>query len=423
MEPARPARALGALAGGPLTLTVMGPRILLEVAVASPADAEAAAAAGADRLELSAALELGGLTPTPGALAGARRDGLPVVTLVSPRPGGFCYAAPEVAVMLRDLEWIDGEVAVGFLTAAGEIDVPRLRRFPAARVVFHRAFDLVPDPLVALERLIDLGVPRVMADARNHDRLARLVDAARGRIAVLPAGGVRPANVRRLVERTGCTQVHGSFKRPAGNRGGPFGGALRDERGRRPPGPAHPRRDGRRSAGATARPVTGRRRHCGRAVLCQPSSLIEGSTGSNATRFASDRCARSSASGAGVRDRRAHASSDRRLASSSASGREAAAAAICRNAWTPARAAGSSFAKSPPARASASRSAAGDASLPGRPAARSSRANRERRSYALTPSPPVRPPGRAARSGRAGRPRPGACSATRGRTGPPSWRP
>jgi len=202
----------------------MGTRILLEVAVASPADAAAAAGAGADRLELSCALEVGGLTPTPGALAGARAAGLPVVTLLRPRPGGFCYTEAELAVMLRDLEWMDGEVAVGLLTPAGEVDVPRLRRFPTARVVFHRAFDLVRDPLTAVERLIDLGVPRVMADGTDHDRLVRLVDAARGRIAVLPAGGVRPVNVRRLVQRTGCVQVHGSFKRPAGDRGGPFGG-------------------------------------------------------------------------------------------------------------------------------------------------------------------------------------------------------
>ncbi len=202
----------------------MSTRILLEVAVASAADAEAAAGAGADRLELNAALELDGLTPTPGALAGARRAGLPVVTMLRPRPGGFCYSEAELAVMLSDLEWIDGEVALGLLTPASEVDVRRLSRFPTPRVVFHRAFDLVPDPLTALEQLIDLGVPRVMADAANHELLARLIDAARGRITVLPAGGVRPANVRRLVERTGCAQVHGSFRRLVGGRASPFGG-------------------------------------------------------------------------------------------------------------------------------------------------------------------------------------------------------
>src|SRR5688572_5382758 len=124
----------------PDILSTMNNRILLEVAVASAADAETAAGAGADRVELSAALELDGVTPTPGALAGARRAGLPVVTMLRPRPGGFCYSEAELAVMLRDLEWIDGEVAVGILTSAAEIDVQRLRRFPTTRVVFNRAF-------------------------------------------------------------------------------------------------------------------------------------------------------------------------------------------------------------------------------------------------------------------------------------------
>jgi hypothetical protein len=48
---------------GPIVLAVMKTRIRLDVAVASVADAE------------TAALELDGLTPTPGALAGARRVG------------------------------------------------------------------------------------------------------------------------------------------------------------------------------------------------------------------------------------------------------------------------------------------------------------------------------------------------------------
>lgn len=205
-------------------LPVMGARILLEVAIASAEDARTAARAGADRLELNAALELGGLTPTPAALEAVRQAGLPVVTMLRPRPGGFRYSDAELSVMLRDLTWIDGDVAVGILTPASEIDVRQLRRFPTARVVFHRAFDLVADPLRALEQLIDLGVPRVMAGAADPERLARLVEAARGRIAVLPAGGVRPENVRRLVERSGCAQVHGSFKRAVGGGVPTFGG-------------------------------------------------------------------------------------------------------------------------------------------------------------------------------------------------------
>jgi copper homeostasis protein len=200
----------------------MNARILLEVAIASAADAVIAANAGADRLELNAALEVDGLTPTPGALASAKRVGLPIVTMLRPRPGGFCYREAELSVMLRDLEWIDGEVALGILTSTAEIDVHQLRRFPTPRVVFHRAFDLVPDPVKAIEQLIDLGVPRVMANAANHQLLCRLIDIARGRIVIVPAGGIRPSNVRQLVELTDCREIHGSFKQPVGNVGLPF---------------------------------------------------------------------------------------------------------------------------------------------------------------------------------------------------------
>lgn len=196
--------------------------ILLEVAIASADDARTAADAGADRLELNTALELDGLTPTPAVLAATLRVGLPVVVMLRSRPGGFCYTDRELDIMRDELEWIGGEVALGILTNTSSIDVPRLKRFPTSRVVFHRAFDLVPDPFMALEQLIDLGIPRVMISAADHDRIAHLIDAARERIDILPAGGVRPENVRQLVQRTGCTSVHGSFKRLVGNRLSPF---------------------------------------------------------------------------------------------------------------------------------------------------------------------------------------------------------
>jgi copper homeostasis protein len=69
----------------------MSRRILLEVCIASVDDALAAAAGGADRLELNSALSLGGLTPSAGLFAEVRRaTQLPVIAMVRPRPGGFC---------------------------------------------------------------------------------------------------------------------------------------------------------------------------------------------------------------------------------------------------------------------------------------------------------------------------------------------
>jgi copper homeostasis protein len=43
-------------------------------------------------------------------------------------------------------------------------------------------------------------------------RIAKLVEQARGRIEVLPAGGVNRFTVADVVARTGCDQVHASLR-------------------------------------------------------------------------------------------------------------------------------------------------------------------------------------------------------------------
>src|SRR6478609_3392551 len=106
-------------------------RILLEVCVASAEDA-AASEAGADRLELNAALALGGLTPSLGGIVETRQaTPLPVIVMARPRPGGFCYSVSEYRVLRRDVDaalsnGADG-VAFGVLTDSGEIDAERVR--------------------------------------------------------------------------------------------------------------------------------------------------------------------------------------------------------------------------------------------------------------------------------------------------------
>ncbi len=205
----------------------MAKRVLLEVCIASVDDAIAAMAGGADRLELNSALSLGGLTPSPGSFAEVRRMAkVPLIAMVRPRPGGFCYSANEFNVMLRDAEWLldagaDG-LAFGVLTAAGRVNVARCRRLRelcGSRVaVFHRAFDVSPEPMAAIDVLIDLGFRRVMtsgqeATAYNGSPLiARLIQHAAGRIEVLPAGGINRFTVEDIVARTGCDQVHASLR-------------------------------------------------------------------------------------------------------------------------------------------------------------------------------------------------------------------
>jgi copper homeostasis protein len=202
-------------------------RVLLEVALGSVEDALAAQVGGADRVELNAALSLGGLTPSLGTLIELKQVvTLPVMVMVRPRRGGFCYSDSELGVMRRDIDHFlehgaDG-IVFGILTAEGQIDVARcrelVRQIGDRQAVFHRAFDVTADPFAALEQLIDLGVKRVMTSGQQETAyngaalIAELIERAAGRIEVLPAGGINRFTLRDVLERTGCDQVHAGLR-------------------------------------------------------------------------------------------------------------------------------------------------------------------------------------------------------------------
>ena len=197
--------------------------VLLEICCGSAEDALEAAAGGADRVELCSALFLGGLTPSLGSLLQVKAlTKIPVMAMNRPRQAGFCYSQTDFAVIERDAESLvehgaDG-VVFGILDADGRIDVERTRsirrRIGTKQTVFHRAFDVTPDPFRALEELIDLGFTRVLTSGQKNSALdgaeliKRLLEQANGRIEILPGAGITLENVRQLVDQTGCPQVH-----------------------------------------------------------------------------------------------------------------------------------------------------------------------------------------------------------------------
>ncbi len=154
--------------------------ILLEIVVSTVEDCVAAESSGADRIELCAAIGTGGLTPSLGTLIEAKKHvRIPLLAMVRPRAGGFCYSESDFAVMRRDAEALlehgaDG-VVVGILHADGHVDTQRcgklLELAGERQTVFHRAFDVVPDPSRALEELIDLGFTRVLTSGQQKTAL------------------------------------------------------------------------------------------------------------------------------------------------------------------------------------------------------------------------------------------------------------
>lgn len=202
----------------------MKERLTIEVCCGSAEDAALAYAAGADRVELNFALDAGGLTPSIGMLKTALAHApLPIICMVRPRAGGFCYGELEFAAMLEDAKRLMDEgaagLAFGCLRPDGAIDGDRCARLIAAagggEMVFHRAFDgMTGEPETAVDTLIALGFRRVLTSGRassspeGADVIRRCVEHAGDRLEILAGGGVRPHNAEALVAATGVRQLH-----------------------------------------------------------------------------------------------------------------------------------------------------------------------------------------------------------------------
>jgi copper homeostasis protein len=204
---------------------------LVEIAVQDAAGARIAMAAGADRLELCQALEVGGLTPSLGILESVLEAVDPSVVniLVRPRAGGFVYSPEEIAVVSADIRACVargvGGVVVGALDGRGALDREALARWAdaagPATLVFHRAIDAASDYERALDALADAGVRRVLtsgAASRSIDGLDRLSEAVRSvgdRVEVMAGGGVRPIDIPALAG-AGLPAVHLSARARGG---------------------------------------------------------------------------------------------------------------------------------------------------------------------------------------------------------------
>lgn len=133
--------------------------IKLEICCGNTEDVIRADNAGANRVEFCTAMELGGLTPTPGMMMVATKEtDIPIMAMVRPRSCGFCYTPAEIAVMRADIVWLLTHgakgVVFGALTDEGKINMEANRKLintvreledktgDKYETVFHRAIDV-----------------------------------------------------------------------------------------------------------------------------------------------------------------------------------------------------------------------------------------------------------------------------------------
>jgi len=198
--------------------------ILLEICIDDADGLAAAIEGGADRIELCSALQLGGLTPSPGLIAIAAQSSIPVYAMIRPRAGDFVYGASDLDQMLRDIDAVRAAGLAGVVFGANRLDgsldahaLARLSRHSLGLgTTLHRAFDLVPDIDEAVRIAVDIGFERILTSGRaptaleGLDDLEKIFAAADGKITIMPGSGLTAENVNNLRSRLPINEIHAS---------------------------------------------------------------------------------------------------------------------------------------------------------------------------------------------------------------------
>jgi copper homeostasis protein len=199
---------------------------ILEVIALDAADARAACAGGADRVELVADMRRQGLTPAVATFAAVRAAvDIPVRVMLRAEDG---YALSDAGALLDAAAGLRAagadEFVLGFLNARGAVDLTAVRTLLDAiagcRWTFHRALDHAADRDAARQALAGLpgldGVLTAGGPATVEEGLATLTAEAASEPRVLAGGGLRPQHVAPLLA-AGVDAFHtGSAVRPGG---------------------------------------------------------------------------------------------------------------------------------------------------------------------------------------------------------------
>ena len=198
--------------------------MIIEVCAESYEYAIKAEKAGADRIELCKDLHLDGLTPNyKTAKRTIDRLNIPVFVLIRPRHGDFNYSEKEFELMKADIikfkEMGCEGIVSGILNNDNTIDIKRTKELVnlsrPLEFTFHRAFDVVSDPLDEIENLVEIGVTRILTSGQKNkaieglELLKEFKNISKNRIKIMPGSGINKSNI---VNFKSFDEVHGSFK-------------------------------------------------------------------------------------------------------------------------------------------------------------------------------------------------------------------
>ncbi len=195
-----------------------------EVCVESFRETLAAIASGATRIELCEHLACGGTTPSYGTIRQVTEKlDIPVMVMIRPRGGDFCYSQDEYEIMCHDVEICRQlkatGVVFGLLNPDQTIDIERTARLVQLarpmKVTFHKAIDESKDILYAVKQLKNIGVDRILTSGgeptavEGSELLLKMIEIAGDQMRIIVAGKVTWENFDEIRELIPSSDYHG----------------------------------------------------------------------------------------------------------------------------------------------------------------------------------------------------------------------
>ncbi|MBZ0288777.1 MAG: hypothetical protein K8I30_14260 [Anaerolineae bacterium] len=192
----------------------------LEIAVTSLEEAANAQAGGADSIEISYDLSVGGLTPDLDLVrAVCAAVPIDVHVIVRPHARDFCYTPDEIDLILEQTRMLASipirGIVFGALDANRRVDIPLMHRVVKAAaplpITLHRALDESANPEEALQALSGV-IPRVLTSGpaptawEGRKSLQRWVQDFGAHIEFVAAGSLTAAQ---LAEYAAYVQAYG----------------------------------------------------------------------------------------------------------------------------------------------------------------------------------------------------------------------
>lgn len=186
---------------------------------------------GAKRIELCAALSVGGLTPSYGLIKKCAEVGdIEVHVMIRHREGDFYYNSQDVALMKEDIEaaYKAGAkgVVFGILNFDNSVAIDNKELCDFAKqygleVTFHRAFDFTLDRKQSIEKIIEYGFDRLLTSGLSNtafeglENIKWLQENYGQQIDIMAGSGVGIQNAKFIADTSGVNHLHFTARKPS----------------------------------------------------------------------------------------------------------------------------------------------------------------------------------------------------------------